>query len=136
MDSEKSDGSHMSFSMKMHGVYCTACVAVLTKTLLSRKGIHSVKVSPQFDEVQVEYATDAFGSNEIEKIVKSAIADSLMPHTTDTELSSMDPVCQMPVHIDDKQPHSDFDGTRYYFCSKSCKDAFDEKPESFIGSAQ
>ncbi|MEO5769130.1 MAG: YHS domain-containing protein [Polyangia bacterium] len=44
-----------------------------------------------------------------------------------------DPVCGMDV---DPNSHSaellDHGGTRYYFCSRDCKDKFERDPEKFI----
>lgn len=46
-----------------------------------------------------------------------------------------DPVCGMMV--DDKSPAgtSEYQGKRYYFCSKDCKTEFDESPEEYADKA-
>jgi len=43
-----------------------------------------------------------------------------------------DPVCGM--EIDEKKPAgtSSYKGKTYYFCSVSCKEKFEKKPEIFI----
>ncbi len=42
-----------------------------------------------------------------------------------------DPVCNMDVR-DDSKVTSDYRGTTYYFCCKSCKDKFDKNPEKYV----
>ncbi len=43
-----------------------------------------------------------------------------------------DPVCAMIIEETDAAATSTYKGTTYYFCSKSCKEAFDKDPESYI----
>jgi Cu+-exporting ATPase len=46
-----------------------------------------------------------------------------------------DPVCDMEV--DPKlAPKSEFQGHTYYFCSLSCKQAFDDNPTEYINKAR
>jgi YHS domain-containing protein len=42
-----------------------------------------------------------------------------------------DPVCKMPVEEQTATLTSEYDGTRYYFCSPGCKESFDKDPEAF-----
>lgn len=146
MDSEISDNTNVVLSMKIVGTYCTSCVAVLTKSLLAHEGIHSVKVSPQFDEVRVEYSAHTFDRDEIERLIQSTVKDSIISdpsetpenvdaQTGDTELhTAIDPVCHMKVHVDDDTLNSDFKENRYFFCAKTCKIAFEEGPELYLSS--
>jgi P-type Cu+ transporter len=43
----------------------------------------------------------------------------------------VDPVCNMSIEDQDAVAASTYKGTIYYFCSKSCKERFDEDPEAF-----
>jgi YHS domain-containing protein len=46
-----------------------------------------------------------------------------------------DPVCDMEV--DPKlAPKSEFQGRTYYFCSLSCKQAFDDNPTEYVNKAR
>ena len=47
------------------------------------------------------------------------------------KIVSIDPVCGMTV-AEDSQYHIDLDGTRYLFCSASCKQKFEQHPEPFL----
>ena len=42
-----------------------------------------------------------------------------------------DPVCGMQVDEKISDQISDYEGQKYYFCSQSCKEGFDAKPESY-----
>ena len=44
----------------------------------------------------------------------------------------IDPVCKMTVVEGQEAATSDYQGTRYYFCSPSCKARFDKEPERFL----
>jgi P-type Cu+ transporter len=44
-----------------------------------------------------------------------------------------DPVCGMEVNKLEAAPVSDCMGTRFYFCSESCKRVFEEDPERYAG---
>ena len=46
----------------------------------------------------------------------------------------LDPVCKMIIKDKNASATSNYMNTTYYFCSKECKEAFDRKPESFIGA--
>jgi Cu+-exporting ATPase len=43
-----------------------------------------------------------------------------------------DPVCHMTIEKDEAVAASTYKGTKYYFCSKPCKEDFDKNPESFL----
>ena len=42
-----------------------------------------------------------------------------------------DPVCGMTIEDTDAPMMSDYEGKRYYFCSKECKTTFDESPDDY-----
>jgi Cu+-exporting ATPase len=44
----------------------------------------------------------------------------------------MDPVCGMRIDPDDAAATADHDGTTYYFCAQSCRDAFVADPASYV----
>ena len=43
-----------------------------------------------------------------------------------------DPVCDMEVDPQTAAAKSEYQGTTYYFCSISCKQAFDENPRQYV----
>lgn len=45
-----------------------------------------------------------------------------------------DPVCGMDVNPKTAAGKSNYQGKTYYFCSQSCKKAFDSKPERYLRS--
>ncbi len=133
MHDKISDNTKAVLSMKIVGSYCTSCVAVLTRSLLAHEGIYGVKINPQFDGVRVEYSTRIFNREEIKRIIDSTVSDSFMSHKTEaSENTVIDPVCHMMVHVDGDTLYSDFDKMRYYFCTKSCKIAFEKDSELFL----
>jgi Cu+-exporting ATPase len=42
-----------------------------------------------------------------------------------------DPVCGMQVEPDRAQSKADYHGQTYYFCSRDCKQKFDQNPAQF-----
>ena len=42
-----------------------------------------------------------------------------------------DPVCGMNMKEEKAAGTSQYQGRSYYFCSKSCKEKFDQKPEQY-----
>ena len=42
-----------------------------------------------------------------------------------------DPVCEMQMEESEAVGQSEFEGTKYYFCSESCKEQFDVNPKPF-----
>ena len=49
--------------------------------------------------------------------------------------SELDPVCGMEVDRTTAAGTSNYEGTRYYFCSEECKLSFDASPRDYVGSA-
>lgn len=47
-----------------------------------------------------------------------------------------DPVCGMQIDENLSDKIADYQGQKYYFCSESCKEQFDTKPESYADSHQ
>ena len=50
-----------------------------------------------------------------------------------------DPVCGMQIdklHAEGEGLTSDYQGQKYYFCSKECKQEFDKNPKSFASQQQ
>lgn len=43
-----------------------------------------------------------------------------------------DPVCGMDVDIQRAEHTAEYQGTRYYFCSRGCKLDFEEDPERYL----
>lgn len=43
-----------------------------------------------------------------------------------------DPVCKMEVNEETAKFKSEYEGKTYYFCSSSCKKAFDKDPERYL----
>ena len=48
------------------------------------------------------------------------------------EEMAIDPVCHMQVNEKEAAATSDYQGKKYYFCSVSCKKAFDQDPEKYL----
>ncbi len=46
--------------------------------------------------------------------------------------SATDPVCGMSIDPATAHWSSDYQGTKYYFCAKGCKETFDENPANYI----
>jgi Cu+-exporting ATPase len=54
--------------------------------------------------------------------------------TTEANATVKDPVCGMTVQPRSAAGQSEHEGTTYFFCSKSCKQRFDQNPASFLGA--
>ena len=48
---------------------------------------------------------------------------------------SIDAVCRMEVEQSSAAGTSTYDGSTYYFCSKSCKTEFDQDPTKYLAQA-
>ena len=46
-----------------------------------------------------------------------------------------DPVCGMMIDDKSAAATSEYNGRRYFFCSKDCKAEFDENPQEYAGKA-
>jgi Cu+-exporting ATPase len=54
----------------------------------------------------------------------------------ETTTTAIDPVCGMTVDPATARQTTQHQGTTSYFCSPSCKKAFDADPASYVGSAE
>ncbi len=45
---------------------------------------------------------------------------------------AIDPVCKMQVDETTAVAKSEYRGTTFYFCARSCKEAFDRNPEKYL----
>ena len=43
-----------------------------------------------------------------------------------------DPVCGMKIESDEAAGTIEYEGTRYYFCSQTCHDAFEADPGAYV----
>jgi len=43
----------------------------------------------------------------------------------------IDPICRMEIDESEARATSVYKGKTYYFCSESCKEQFDKKPEKY-----
>jgi Cu+-exporting ATPase len=48
-------------------------------------------------------------------------------------MQTIDPVCKMTIEEEDATGTSAHNGSTYHFCSQSCKDKFDENPDTYTG---
>ena len=48
-----------------------------------------------------------------------------------------DPVCGMELNVEEtqSQPQAEYEGETFYFCSESCREQFDERPELYANKA-
>jgi Cu+-exporting ATPase len=46
----------------------------------------------------------------------------------------LDPVCKMEVNPASAEAQSEWEGTRFYFCSQECKRQFGENPRRYLGT--
>ncbi len=44
----------------------------------------------------------------------------------------IDPVCKIEVKKKDAVAVSEYNGKKYYFCTRACKKAFDKNPEKYL----
>jgi len=44
----------------------------------------------------------------------------------------LDPVCGAPVDPDKTQHRTEYQGRSYYFCSRQCKELFDQQPDKWL----
>ena len=45
---------------------------------------------------------------------------------------AVDPICKMKVSETQAKYTSTHEGTKYYFCSAACKQAFDKNPSDYV----
>jgi P-type Cu+ transporter len=47
-----------------------------------------------------------------------------------------DPVCGMELEEATAAAEAEHQGNRYYFCSESCKEAFERNPDNYVQSTE
>ena len=55
----------------------------------------------------------------------------LEPTAQAVEVESIDPICNMTVNVAESRYHSNYNGTTFYFCCLSCKEKFEQAPNSY-----
>lgn len=40
------------------------------------------------------------------------------------------------IHVKDATPHTDYQGTNYYFCSQDCRESFLKNPQKYLPKTQ
>ena len=55
----------------------------------------------------------------------------LEPAAQAVEVESIDPICNMTVNVAESRYHSNYNGTTFYFCCLSCKEEFEQAPDSY-----
>ncbi len=55
----------------------------------------------------------------------------LEPAAQAVEVESIDPICNMTVNVAESRYHSNYNGTTFYFCCLSCKEKFEQAPDSY-----
>jgi xanthine dehydrogenase accessory factor len=101
--------------------------------LLSHEGITKVTMAPTRNQVVVEDDPERISSEMLNAALESAMAGNMA--STGVSGSAVDPVCGMSVKTDTTTLHSDHNGQRYYFCTPSCKHAFEDDPSLFEDTA-
>lgn len=57
-------------------------------------------------------------------------------HNSAADGKAKDPVCGMSVSPEKAAAASVLKGNTYYFCSRSCRDKFEQAPDTYIAAAQ
>ena len=55
----------------------------------------------------------------------------LEPAAQAVQVESIDPICNMTVNVAEARYHSNYNGTTFYFCCLSCKEKFEQAPDSY-----
>jgi xanthine dehydrogenase accessory factor len=66
------------------------------------------------------------------EIVQSSARAEIAPPSVALAETAVDPVCGMDVTVATARYTADVDGTTYYFCAASCREAFVKNPQSFL----
>jgi YHS domain-containing protein len=139
-------------SLEIDETLCGSCVAALTSSLLAHRGVLKANINPTHRSLIIEYDSELIENASLEKIIQSTVIENNSNHRNHTSVreiqhydehrrideldgrTAIDPVCHMTVNTDTAELFSDYMGTRYYFCAKSCKDAFDRDSDSYLVS--
>jgi Cu+-exporting ATPase len=60
------------------------------------------------------------------------MCDRVLGSETEEMPVALDPVCKMNVPESQAKYTSMHNGTKYYFCSAACKQAFEKSPAKFV----
>jgi YHS domain-containing protein/copper chaperone CopZ len=144
-----SSGDSIAYlSIELDGTYCTSCVAVITSSLMKHQGVIKATVRPLNNSLIMKYDSDRISQTSLEAILQSTVVENKACHKSHSSIllehhdelqfrvieksgDVIDPVCRMTVDTDTTELYSDFRGRRYFFCARSCKNAFDEDPVSY-----
>jgi YHS domain-containing protein/copper chaperone CopZ len=126
---ESSTKKSERFSISIDDSYCPSCLAAIAPELLKHEGITKVTMLHAEGQIIAEYDPDRISFYTLKDALESAIVE----HIEDDggSRSAMDPVCQMLVKTGEGALYSDHNNQRYYFCTLSCKRAFEEDPAAF-----
>ncbi|MHA2386029.1 MAG: YHS domain-containing protein [Candidatus Thorarchaeota archaeon] len=152
MGTDKGNNRRVYMSLKIGETLCGSCVAALTSSLLQHRGVLKASINPTSRILVIDYDSKLIKAASLERIIQFAVIENNTIHRSHINVSedqqyhkhrsfneldditAVDPVCHMTVRTDTAKLTSDYKGTGYYFCSKSCKDAFDRDSESYLPS--
>lgn len=77
----------------------------------------------------IQFRRLQFAPKQAEQAQAVAVAEEIV-----TE--AIDPVCGMSVEIATARYVSEHNGTKYYFCARSCMNSFNSQPEKYLAKAQ
>lgn len=73
----------------------------------------------------IQFRRQQFAPKQAEEAQAVAVAEEIV-----TE--AIDPVCGMSVEIANARYVSEYNGTKYYFCARSCMNSFNREPEKYL----
>ena len=73
----------------------------------------------------IQFRRQQFAPQQAEEAQAVAVAEELV-----TE--AIDPVCGMSVEIANARYVSEYNGSKYYFCARSCMNSFNREPEKYL----
>src|SRR5581483_3050050 len=73
----------------------------------------------------IQFRRQQFAPKQVEEAQAVAAVEELV-----TE--AIDPVCGMTVEIANARYVSEYNGTKYYFCARSCMNSFNQEPEKYL----
>jgi xanthine dehydrogenase accessory factor len=75
----------------------------------------------------IQFRRHQFAPRQVEDARAVAVAEEIV-----TE--AIDPVCGMSVEIANARYVSEHNGTKYYFCARSCMNSFNREPEKYLAA--
>lgn len=73
----------------------------------------------------IQFRRQQFAPKQIEQAQAVATAEEIVAE-------AIDPVCGMTVEIANARYVSEYNGTKYYFCARSCMNSFNREPEKYL----